>query len=362
MLKRQINAIFVVMSHEFYIQRCLDLAIMGIENVSPNPMVGCVIVHEDRIIGEGYHQKFGEAHAEVNAINAVLTTYGNQAAALLKNATAYVSLEPCAHIGKTSPCADLLIKHQLKRVVIGNKDPFDRVNGKGIDKLKHANIEVITGVLEEKCAYLNRRFFTRVTQHRPYLILKWAQTANGLFAPVNQRQQWISGPEAKTLAHQWRREEDAILVGKNTVLIDNPQLNTREVKGKNPIRIIIDKNLSIPNDYNIYNDAAKTIIFNGVKTEASHNIHLVQIEDMHFYLAQKIAYQLYLMDIQSVIIEGGANVLTQFISANLWDEARIFTNNQSWTEGLAAPEINGECLQEIAVGNDKLIIMKPVKQ
>lgn len=349
------------MEHEFYMQRCIDLALMGAGKVSPNPMVGCVVVHENKIIGEGYHQRFGESHAEVNAINDVFAKHGEEAGQLLKNATAYVTLEPCAHFGKTPPCADLLVKHQLKRVVIGNTDPFDGVNGKGIEKLKNAGIEVISGVLDKKCAAVNRRFFTRIKEHRPYFILKWAQTANGFFAPKNQSQQWISGPQAKILTHQWRSEEDAILVGKNTVLADNPQLNTREVEGKNPIRIVIDKNLSIPLDHHIFNNAAKTIILNEVKTDVVNNIHYVQMEDMHFYLPQKIAYQLYLMDIQSVIIEGGANILQQFIAANLWDEARIFTSTTKWEDGLKAPQITGEIIEETAIGNDELKIIKRIK-
>ncbi|SOD14279.1 bifunctional diaminohydroxyphosphoribosylaminopyrimidine deaminase/5-amino-6-(5-phosphoribosylamino)uracil reductase RibD [Pedobacter xixiisoli] len=346
------------MEHEFYMHRCLELALKGSGNVSPNPMVGCVIVHEDQIIGEGYHQKIGEAHAEVNAIKNVIETYGNQAAHLLKNATAYVTLEPCAHFGKTPPCADLLIKHQIKKVVIGNTDPFESVNGKGIEKLKNAGIEVVSGILDEECKIVNRRFFTRIKEHRPYFILKWAQTADGFSAPADQSQQWISGAEAKTLTHHWRSEEDAILVGKNTVLADNPQLNTREVTGKNPIRLVIDKNLETPLHYHIFNDAAKTIIFNEVKTEVIDNIHYVQMEDMHFYLPQKIAYQLYLMDIQSVIIEGGANILSQFIAANLWDEARIFTSKTEWKQGIEAPTINAKLIEDIVVGNDSLQILK----
>lgn len=346
------------MTHEIYMQRCLELALKGKGNVSPNPMVGCVIVHDNNIIGEGYHQKFGEAHAEVNAINNVLQKYGDQAATLLANATAYVSLEPCAHFGKTPPCADLLVKHRLKNVVIGNTDPFDGVNGKGIDKLKNAGIEVLSGVLDEECKIVNRRFFTRITQQRPYLILKWAQTGNGFFAPADQTQRWISGPEAKSLTHEWRSEEDAILVGKNTVLADNPQLNTREVKGKNPIRIVIDKRLEIPANYHIFNNESKTIVFNEVKTGVVGNLHFIQMEDMHFYLPQKLAYQLYLMDIQSVIIEGGAHLLSQFIKDGLWDEARIFTANTTWESGLQAPKINGQLMEEISIGNDKLQVLK----
>ena len=346
------------MEHEFYMQRCLQLAIKGSGNVSPNPMVGCVIVHEDQVIGEGYHQKIGEAHAEVNAVKNVFEKYGDKAAELLKNATAYVTLEPCAHFGKTPPCADLLIKHQIKKVVVGNTDPFESVNGKGIEKLKNVGIEVVSGVLDEECKLVNRRFFTRIKEHRPYFILKWAQTADGFFAPEDQSQRWISGAEAKVLTHQWRSEEDAILVGKNTVLVDNPQLDTREVFGKNPIRLVIDKNLDIPLNFHIFNDVAKTIIFNEVKTDVVGNIHFVQMEDMHFYLPQKIAYQLYLMDIQSVIIEGGANILSQFITANLWDEARIFTSKTTWGEGVKTPLINGKIREEISVGNDRLQILK----
>ncbi len=346
------------MEHEFYMQRCLTLAIKGLGKVSPNPMVGCIIVHEDQIIGEGYHQQFGEAHAEVNAVKDVFERHGDKATELLKKATAYVTLEPCAHFGKTPPCADLLIKHQIKKVVVGNTDPFESVNGKGIEKLKNVGIEVVSGVLDEECKLVNRRFFTRIKEHRPYFILKWAQTADGFFAPEDQSQRWISGAEAKVLTHQWRSEEDAILVGKNTVLVDNPQLDTREVFGKNPIRLVIDKNLDIPLNFHIFNDVAKTIIFNEVKTDVVGNIHFVQMEDMHFYLPQKIAYQLYLMDIQSVIIEGGANILSQFITANLWDEARIFTSKTTWGEGVKAPLINGKIREEISVGNDRLQILK----
>ncbi len=344
------------MNDEFYMQRCLDLALLGMGNVSPNPMVGCVIVHEDQIIGEGYHEKYGQAHAEVNAINNVIEKFGDQAPVLLKNAVAYVSLEPCAHFGKTPPCADLLVKHQLKKVVIGNQDPFNAVSGKGITKLKDAGIDIKVGVLEKECAYVNRRFFTRIQQQRPFIILKWAQAANGFFAPADQSQKWISGKAAKELSHKWRSEEDAILVGKKTALIDNPRLTARLINGKNPIRIVIDKNLEIPSSYHLYDQEAKTIIFNELKTEVQNNVHFVQMEDMKFYLAQKIAFQLYLMDIQSVIIEGGQQILTQFIGANLWDEARIFTSLNTWDSGILAPLITGNIEEKSSIGADELII------
>ncbi|MEJ2881143.1 bifunctional diaminohydroxyphosphoribosylaminopyrimidine deaminase/5-amino-6-(5-phosphoribosylamino)uracil reductase RibD [Pedobacter sp. GR22-6] len=344
------------MSDELYMQRCLELAEMGIGSVSPNPMVGCVIVSNGLIIGEGYHEQFGKAHAEVNAINDVLSRFGDQAPALLREATAYVSLEPCAHFGKTPPCADLLIRHGLKSVVIGNRDPFPDVDGKGIQKLEAAGIQVKAGILDAQCRELNRRFFTRISQQRPYILLKWATTANGYFAPKNTVQQWISGPLAKLLVHKWRTEEDAILIGRQTAMSDNPQLSSREWPGKNPVRILIDRQLSVPHNNHIYNDHAKTVVFNEIKTEVEGNIHYIQMEDMQFYLPQKIAFQLYLMDIQSVIIEGGANILNQFIIGNLWDEARVFTSGTSWLEGLSAPHINGYISEQYQVGQDRLTI------
>lgn len=344
------------MSHEFYIKRCLELALLGIGNVSPNPMVGCVIVANDKIIGEGYHQKYGEAHAEPNAVKAVFDRYGEDAESLLKSATAYVNLEPCAHFGKTPPCADLFVRHQLKKVVIGNRDPFPGVDGKGIQKLKEAGIEVESGILDEECRYLNRRFFTRIQKQRPFIVLKWAETANGYFSTIDGHQKWISGALAKRLAHQWRTEEDAILIGKQTAIMDNPQLTSREWPGKNPTRLVIDKHLQVPQNNHIFNTEAKTIIFNEVKTDVVGNVHYIQMEDMHFYLAQKIAFQLYLMDVQSVIIEGGANVLNQFLESNLWDEARVFTAPNSWESGLRSPIINGHLQEQTQIGLDKLSI------
>lgn len=349
------------MLDETYMRRCLELAEMGMGNVSPNPMVGCVIVADGKIIGEGFHGKIGEAHAEVNAVKAVIDQYGEESADLLTKATVYVSLEPCAHFGKTPPCADLLIRHRVKKVVVGNKDPFSEVDGKGIEKLKNAGIEVVQGVLEDSCTLLNRRFFTRVEQQRPYFILKWAQTANGFFAPLKRNKEWISSGMAKKLVHKWRTEEDAILVGKGTVLADNPQLNTREWTGKNPVRLVIDKNLDIPVSSAIFNSDAKTVIFNEIKTEVIDNIHYIQMEDMQFYLPQKIAYQLYLMDIQSVIIEGGAYMISLFINAGLWDEARIFQASHSWTTGIPAPAIHGVIEEVINVDADRLLIYKNVK-
>lgn len=347
---------FCFMSDYLYMKRSMELAVKGQGTVSPNPLVGCVIVKDGLIIGEGYHEQYGQSHAEVNAVNAVFKIYGKKAAGLLKDATAYVTLEPCAHFGKTPPCADLLIKHQLGKVVIANTDPFPDVDGKGIAKLKDAGIRILTGVLEKEGLWVNRRFFTRIQKQRPYIILKWARTANGYFSPKNAVQSWISGPLAKKLVHQWRTEEDAILVGKKTVIADNPQLSAREWPGKNPIRIVIDKKLELPATAKVFNDLAKTIIFNEIRTAVEGNIHYVQMEDMHFYLPQKIAYQLYLMDIQSIIIEGGAHILEQFIQSGLWDEARVFSSTASWETGILSPQINGNITSLNMIDKDQLTI------
>ena len=346
------------MTDEIFMHRCLELAENGIGSVSPNPMVGCVIVKNDKIIGEGFHAKIGQAHAEVNAVQDVIKRYGEQATGLLEGATVYVSLEPCAHFGKTPPCADLLIRHGVKKVVIGNHDPFPDVNGKGIEKLKNAGIEITVGVLEQQCSELNRRFFTRVTKQRPYIVLKWAQTANGYFAPLNPSKKWISSALSKKIVHKWRTEEDALLVGKQTVIADDPQLTSREWPGKNPIRLVIDKNLQIPADKHIFNGVAKTVVFNELRSEYSETVHYVQMEDMQYYLPQKIAFQLYLMDIQSVIIEGGANILNQFIQADLWDEARVFNSAINWETGIAAPAIHGSITDVVEINQDKLLIYK----
>lgn len=347
----------MIMNDEVYMSRCLDLAKLGMADVSPNPMVGCVIVLNDTVVGEGYHKKFGEAHAEPNAVRDVFERYGDQKAIeMLSEATVYVNLEPCAHFGKTPPCADLLVRHSVKKVVIGNRDPFSGVNGLGIEKLRNAGIEVVTNVLDAECRALNIRFFTRIEKQRPFIILKWAETANGYFAPKDGKQRWISGDLAKRLNHKWRSEEDALLVGKNTALIDNPELNVRNWIGKNPVRLVIDKHLQIPVSHLMFNDVAKTIIFNEVKTEAVGNIHYIEMEDMQYYLPQKICFQLYLMDIQSVIVEGGLNLLTQFLHANLWDEARIFKSNTAWENGLKAPTIDSDLVESEVFGDDKLFI------
>ncbi|HEY8784251.1 MAG TPA: bifunctional diaminohydroxyphosphoribosylaminopyrimidine deaminase/5-amino-6-(5-phosphoribosylamino)uracil reductase RibD [Mucilaginibacter sp.] len=343
--------------HEKYMRRCLDLAGLGMGNVSPNPMVGAVIVMDTTIIGEGYHHKYGEAHAEVNAINQVIGNFSDSAE-LLDQSTLYVSLEPCAHYGKTPPCADLIIKHKIPKVVIGCPDPFEQVNGRGIEKLQDAGIEVITGVLEKECQWLNRRFFTRVQKHRPYIILKWAQTADGFFAPDDNSQCWITGMESRKLVHQWRSEEDAVLVGKNTAAIDNPRLNVRYGPGKSPKRIVIDRKLELNKNLNLFDQSVETLIFNENKTEIEGKNKYIALEDFERYVPQYILYQLYLQDIQSVIIEGGAHTLNTFIEAGLWDEARIITGTKQLKQGIKAPGINGSIAGEYTVGHDKLLILE----
>jgi diaminohydroxyphosphoribosylaminopyrimidine deaminase/5-amino-6-(5-phosphoribosylamino)uracil reductase len=342
--------------HEIYMQRCLELAALGAGKVSPNPMVGAVIVHDGKIIGEGYHQKYGEAHAEVNAVNMVITRYTNYAE-LLQQSTIYVSLEPCAHYGKTPPCADLIIKHRIPNVVVGCRDPFAQVDGKGIEKLQAAGIEVTIGVLEKECQWLNRRFFTRVQKQRPYIILKWAQTADGFFAPADGSQHWITGPESRKLVHQWRAEEDAILVGKNTVLADNPQLNVRYAEGRSPKRVVIDRRLELNRQLSVFDQSVETLIFNEVQTDIDGRNKYIALEDFDRFVPQYILFQLYLQDIQSVIIEGGAYTLKTFIDAGLWDEARIFTGASVLKSGIKAPVVTGTIMNEDAVGADSLQII-----
>ncbi|HTD40154.1 MAG TPA: bifunctional diaminohydroxyphosphoribosylaminopyrimidine deaminase/5-amino-6-(5-phosphoribosylamino)uracil reductase RibD [Mucilaginibacter sp.] len=344
-----------MVSDENYMQRCIELAGLGAGSVSPNPMVGAVIVHEDNIIGEGFHQQYGQAHAEVNAVNQVLADF-DDAGELLKNSTIYVSLEPCAHYGKTPPCADLIIKYQIPKVVVGCHDPYTQVDGKGIEKIKAAGIEVISGVLEAECQWLNRRFFTRVQKQRPYIILKWAQTNDSFFAPDDKSQFWITGAESRRLVHQWRGEEDAVLIGKNTAAIDNPQLNTRYWPGKSPKRIVIDRKLELNKNLHIYDQNVETLIFNELKTDIDGKIKYIALEDFERFVPQYILFQLYMQDIQSVIIEGGARTLNSFINEGLWDEARVFTGEAVLGHGIKAPCINGVSSREHLLGTDRLKI------
>lgn len=345
-----------MLSHEIVIKRSIELARLGLGHVSPNPIVGSVIVSKGRIIGEGYHKKYGSAHAEVNAIQDVIQKH-DKAEELLKQSTLYVTLEPCSHFGKTPPCCDLIIKYQIPKVVIGCRDPFDAVNGKGIEKLREAGIEVITGVLEDECIDLNKRFFTRVSKQRPYIILKWAETANAYFAPDNGTQQWISGKEAQLLSHQWRTQEDCVLVGKRTAEIDDPRLNARLADGKNPKRAVIDRDLKLSKQLHVFDNSIETLVFNASKTDIQGKVKYIGIEDFDSFLPQYILFQLYLQDVQSLIIEGGVKTLQLFIDAGLWDEARIFISPDEWTSGIKSPNITGKQTDLIKVGRDHLSIL-----
>ena len=324
---------------QLYMQRCIDLAQLAGVNAAPNPMVGAVIVLNDEIIGEGYHQYFGGPHAEVNAIASVTQDDLSK----LSEATIYVSLEPCSHYGKTPPCVDLVIKYQFKRVVIGCMDPNELVAGRGIQKLADAGIEATIGVLEKECKELNKRFFTFQQKKRPYVILKWAQTPDG-FLDRNRDEEtpreinWISAPETQSLVHFWRSQEPAILVGWKTVEHDNPSLTVREVKGINPLRIIIDSQLNMPKDSKVYTDNDKTIVLNKLKNEEIGNVSLVKLNTIN---TKSILDFLYEMHISSVFVEGGSGTLQHFLVDGIWDETRIIQGQHTFGDGVKAPRMNG---------------------
>lgn len=335
---------------EHFMLRALELAKKGLGNVSPNPMVGCVIVYEGKVIGEGWHQKYGEGHAEVNAVNSV------ENKALLKESTIYVTLEPCAHHGKTPPCADLLIRHLVKKVVICNSDPFEEVDGKGIDRLRKAGIEVELGVLENKGLELNKRFFTFHQKKRPYVVLKWAQTADGFVARENFDSKWISGEQSRKLVHKWRAEEDAIMVGTSTARYDNPSLTVRDWKGKNPLRIVLDKNLKLDPTLNLFDQSTHTVCYNLHNNEKAKNLEYVKLFKEN--LLEDILDDLYDRNIQSLFIEGGAKLLQSFIDQGLWDEARVFTAEVEFEKGVVAPVISSTTEQSRStdIDTDRLII------
>jgi len=342
--------------HEKYIKRCIELAQNGLGTTYPNPMVGSVIVYNEKIIGEGWHKKAGEAHAEVNAINSVKDE------SLLKHATIYVSLEPCSHFGKTAPCSDLIIAKGIKKVIIGTMDPFAKVAGRGIKKLMDAGCEVNVGILEEECLELNKRFFTFHKKQRPYIILKWAQTQDGYIAPEKRdekRPVWITNKYSGQLVHKWRSEEAAILVGTNTALKDNPSLNVRKWTGNNPTRIVIDRDLKIPKDYSVFDGKQKTIVICETKPTDSENENLI-FEELDFSenIARDICKVLHQHEIQSIIIEGGSHTLQQFIDANFWDEARIFTGKSHFRKGIKAPEFLGIMVSEKSISGDHLKIYR----
>ncbi|WP_084399460.1 bifunctional diaminohydroxyphosphoribosylaminopyrimidine deaminase/5-amino-6-(5-phosphoribosylamino)uracil reductase RibD [Pseudotamlana agarivorans] len=328
-------------TNEVYIKRCIEIAKNGLGSTRPNPMVGCVIVHNHKIIGEGFTSPFGGNHAEVNAIHSV------ENKDLLKEATIYVTLEPCSHHGKTPPCSDLIIKHQIPKVVIGCIDDNEKVAGKGITKLKDAGCHVTVGVLESLCKSHHKRFFTFHNKQRPYIILKWAESQDGFLSPEKKEVQapvWITNPYSRILVHKWRMEEQAILVGTNTVIEDNPSLTVRDWTGQNPIRIAIDKNQKLSKDLAVFNNEAKTLSITKDQIDFSKPI------------ASQICDHLFNMEINSVIIEGGAQTLQTFIDENLWDEARVFTGPVHLQKGTKAPRFSGQLIHEENIISDTLKI------
>jgi diaminohydroxyphosphoribosylaminopyrimidine deaminase/5-amino-6-(5-phosphoribosylamino)uracil reductase len=314
-------------------RRCFELAKLAEGNVAPNPMVGAVLVFNDLIIGEGYHRAYGHAHAEVNCINSVAKEHVH----LIDQSTLYVSLEPCSHFGKTPPCTHLIIEKNIPKVVIACRDPFLEVDGKGIEQLKAAGIEVITPLLEKEALELNKRFFTFHIQHRPYIILKWAQTANEMIAQSDYSRLLISNEKTNRQVHKWRTEEASILVGTTTALQDNPSLTNRLWQGNNPIRLVIDKDLKLPATHQLLDGTVKTIVFNAIRQENTGSLVYHRISGNDNWVTQ-IIEALYEMNIQSVLVEGGTSLLQSFIDANCWDEARVITNTEmEIAAGLKAP-------------------------
>lgn len=329
-------------------QRALELAELGRGKVSPNPMVGCVIVDNDRIIGEGWHEQYGKGHAEVNAIAAV------EDQSMLSASTAYVTLEPCAHHGKTPPCADLLVSKGIKRVVIGAVDTNPLVGGKGIEKLEQAGVEVSHGLLADASRNLNARFFTFIEKDRPYIILKWAETADGFVARENFDSKWISGKASRNLVHQWRAEEDAIMVGTRTAQHDNPRLNVRNWEGADPVRVVIDKELSLSKELNLFDGQQPTLVYNGKKNHSAKNLEYIQVGDSDYL--PFILKDLYKRKVQSIIIEGGSTLLNSCIESGHWDEARIFRAGVKFETGISAPAIKGKQIDSYEIGDDQLDI------
>ncbi|RIA10024.1 diaminohydroxyphosphoribosylaminopyrimidine deaminase [Flavobacteriaceae bacterium MAR_2010_72] len=329
--------------HEKYIKRCIEIAKNGLGSTRPNPMVGCVIIHNDSVIGEGFTSPYGSHHAEVNAIASVK----NQT--LLKGSTLYVTLEPCSHFGKTPPCSDLIIKHKIPNVVIGCTDDNPEVAGKGVEKLKANGCNVILGVLENECRTHHKRFFTFHNKKRPYIILKWAESADGFIAPSLRNEQkpvWITNEASRQLVHKWRAEEHAILVGTTTVLEDNPSLTVRSWTGQNPIRIVLDRTQKLPSTLQVFNDEAQTISISSNDINFDANV------------AHQIGEFLFNNNIQSVIIEGGTTTLQTFIDENIWDEARLFKGPIQFKDGVKAPQFKGNLISEEALDTDILKFYK----
>ncbi|SIQ58411.1 bifunctional diaminohydroxyphosphoribosylaminopyrimidine deaminase/5-amino-6-(5-phosphoribosylamino)uracil reductase RibD [Maribacter ulvicola] len=352
----QLNSLSI---DETYMFRCLQIAKSGLGSTAPNPMVGAVIVCDNKIIGEGFTSAYGGSHAEVNAINSVKDP------SLLKSSTIYVTLEPCSHYGKTPPCADLIIKMGIPKVVIGLKDPHEKVAGNGIIKLEEAGCSVKVGVLQKECEEHHRRFLSYFTKKRPYIILKWAETVDGFIAPEptkrgeEKKPYWITNSKSRQLVHKWRSEEAGILAGTNTVLADNPQLNLRDWAGNPPTRIVLDRSLKISKDFHMLNGKQKTIVCTEI-TDSKLYVDNVTYKIINFNsdVPQQLCNVMYEEHIQSVIIEGGSQTLQSFIDADLWDEARIFKGANNFQKGIKAPKLAGRILKQVEILNDQLTILR----
>ena len=338
--------------HLKYMQRCLELATCGLGNTAPNPLVGCVIVNNDTIIGEGYHTKYGDRHAEAIAIQSVKDK------SLLYNATLYVNLEPCNHQGKTPPCSKLITESKISKIVIGTSDTNPNVIGEGLKYLQQNGCKVISDIMQEACRNINKRFFTFHEQNRPYIILKWAQSADGYIGKKNPGHApvQISGKQSKLMVQKWRGEEQAIMVGTNTVIFDNPLLTTRLSGGSNPLRIVLDRTQKLPIDAAVFNSEARTLL---ISEKANRNINGVEIIQLPFdeHLLKAIMLRLFEKKIQSLIVEGGSALLNSFIGNSLWDEARIFISNKPIRSGVKAPEIPPGATSSYIIGEDRLLII-----
>jgi diaminohydroxyphosphoribosylaminopyrimidine deaminase/5-amino-6-(5-phosphoribosylamino)uracil reductase len=344
----------MVQSYEKYMQRCIDLAQNGIGRVAPNPMVGSVVVYRDKIIGEGYHKVYGGAHAEVNAINSVKNEQ------LLPESTLFVTLEPCSHSGKTPPCSDLIIQKKIKHVVIGTSDPYPQVAGRGIERLRNAGVEVTVGIMDEACRLLNKRFFVFHGQKRPYIILKWAESADGFIDIVRQPStpvgpNWISNSVSRILVHKWRSVEQAIVAGTNTIIYDNPALTTRYWPGNSPLRVVLDKSGRIPSTARVFDGSVKTIVFTVTSAESKDNLMFIPADFTRDVLQQVLGY-LHKNNLQSLMVEGGRKLLQSFIDQNLWDEARVFKGKSLFREGVQAPVLKAPIQSSQKILNDTLLI------
>lgn len=343
---------------EKYMLRCIEIAKNGLGSTAPNPSVGAVIVYDNAIIGEGFTSAYGGAHAEVNAIHSVKDK------GLLSKSTLYVTLEPCSHFGKTPPCANLIVEKKIPKVVIGLKDPHEKVAGKGIDLLKESGCEVVLGVLKERCREHHKRFLTFHEKKRPYVVLKWAQTKDGYIAPEKDLRDsdpspyWITNSYSRQMVHKWRGEEQAILIGTNTALEDNPKLDTRLWSGTPPIRIVWDRNLRIPNNFHVFNGIQPSIIFYSSVNSSKKlkNVDLKRVESFKNIVLETTKL-LYEHSILSILVEGGAKTIQSFIDANVWDEARIFTGKNTFVKGVKAPSIMGKVVQQKWVDKDELKII-----